>query len=159
MIHYIVKDITTVEKGVIAHGCNCQGVMGSGVALFLKQKYPQIFPPYEKWCHYTNQDLLGEAQFIPIKWETDELWIANCFTQNLYGKDGKYAHVDAIRTALTEVLEFASPAPRAPALDVYIPKIGAGRGGLDWATEVEPIIQDLANCYPETNIYVCSWKE
>ena len=50
MINYLTKDITTVDRGIIAHGCNCQGVMGSGVARFLRDKYPQIFPEYAKMC-------------------------------------------------------------------------------------------------------------
>src|SRR5271167_114181 len=53
-IKYLNKDITTVDEGIIAHGCNCQGVMGSGVARFLRDKYPQIFPYYQDLCGQAN---------------------------------------------------------------------------------------------------------
>ena len=40
---YIVQDITTVEPpGIIAHGVNCQNIMGSGVAKALFQKWPLV---------------------------------------------------------------------------------------------------------------------
>lgn len=162
---YVEKDITTVEKGIIAHGCNCQGVMGSGVALFLKQKYPQIFAPYKAMCaEYQMDALLGLVNYVTISCTSpsgvDELGIptlivANCFTQHLYGENGRYAIPTAINEALYDVVQKAN----AMNMPVYIPKIGAGRGGLDWNTDVEPIVNQLANIYPETDIYVCSWKE
>ena len=36
MIQYKKGDLLSVTKGIIAHGCNAQGVMGSGVALQIK---------------------------------------------------------------------------------------------------------------------------
>lgn len=159
-ITYITKDITTVERGIIAHGCNAQGVMGSGVAKFLHNKYPQIFEWYGKLCGMYksagNEDkLLGEVDFVTIN---DNLIIANCFTQHLYGYNGtKFARPDAIRESLEAVMYVASE--DHPPMPVYIPKIGAGRGGLDWETEVKPIIDELSTQYPDTPIYVCSWAE
>lgn len=165
-LHYLEKDITTVEHGIIAHGCNCQGVMGSGVAYFLKQKYPQIFPRYNSICveakvNNREAELPGYVDFVTIRGRIEnskthaELAVANCFTQHLYGRDDKYAIPEAIRFSLSTVLQIAAESN----IDVYIPKIGAGRGGLVWATEVEPIIIELANLYPKVSIYVCSWKE
>jgi O-acetyl-ADP-ribose deacetylase (regulator of RNase III) len=28
---------------VILHGCNCMNVMGAGIALYLKQKFPVVY--------------------------------------------------------------------------------------------------------------------
>ena len=33
-------------KGVIIHGCNCQGVMSSGIALQIRNKWPGVFETY-----------------------------------------------------------------------------------------------------------------
>ena len=163
-IHYIEKDITTVEKGIIAHGCNCQGVMGSGVAFFLKEKYPQIFLKYKELCDKSGESLLGLTDFVHVHWnehDQPDIIVANCFTQNLYGKNGKYAIPDAIYTSLYEVCTMSSVLSKRydTPYSVYIPKIGAGRGGLDWTTEVEPIIRILAIEFNQLNIYVCSWAE
>lgn len=157
MITYLNKDITTVERGIIAHGCNCQGVMGSGVAKFLKDKYPVIFPKYQKICQKAadkqEDNLLGSVDFVNV---AVELFVANCFTQHLYGYDkGKYARPEAIRDSLQVVYAIAL----LFGLPVYIPKIGAGRGGLSWEIDVEPIISKLATQHKEVHTYVCTWAE
>ncbi len=158
MINYLTKDITTVDRGIIAHGCNCQGVMGSGVARFLRNKYPDIFPRYNKICveaKLANDEdrLLGDVDFAIV---APNLIIANCFTQHLYGYGGKFARPEAIFTSLAIVY---SAAALLGVDNIYIPKIGAGRGGLDWTTEVEPIIEKLSNLDPNINTYVCTWAE
>lgn len=48
LVTYIVMDITTATRGIVVHGVNCQGVMGSGVALAIRTKWPQIFESYKK---------------------------------------------------------------------------------------------------------------
>ena len=44
--HKYNSNITEVTQGVIVHGCNAQGVMGSGVAKQLRAKYPEIYVDY-----------------------------------------------------------------------------------------------------------------
>lgn len=154
---YVNKDITTVDRGIIAHGVNTQAVMGSGVALFLKQKYPQIFSEYHRICWEActankEDELLGLVDFVEIN---TDLFVANCFTQHLYGSAGKFARPEAIRKSLETVFYIAG----RKNLSVYLPKIGAGRGGLDWETEVEPILTKLVNNNPNVDTYVCIWAE
>ena len=45
---FIQKDITTERHGLIIHGVNCQGVMGSGVALAIRNKWPVVYDEYKK---------------------------------------------------------------------------------------------------------------
>jgi O-acetyl-ADP-ribose deacetylase (regulator of RNase III) len=155
-IQYLNKDITTVDRGIIAHGCNTQGVMGSGVAKFLRDKYPSIFPRYAEICAEFKDNpehLLGDVVFEVIG---EGLVVANCFTQHLYGRNGKFATADAIRDSLAVTYGVAGILE----LPVYLPKIGAGRGGLDWDTEVEPIVRELSELAQDSiNTYVCVWAE
>jgi len=84
---YLKKDLTTIAFGIIAHGCNCQGVMGAGVAKRLRTKWPEIFKPHKTICdvYKTNQDeLLGQVCFVEI---SNDLIIANIFSQKFYGND------------------------------------------------------------------------
>lgn len=39
-------DLLAVNTGCIIHGCNAQGVMGAGVALAFKNKYPAAYTRY-----------------------------------------------------------------------------------------------------------------
>ncbi len=153
MIEVIQKDITTVEEGVIAHGVNCQRKMGSGVALAIKNKWPSIY------AHYMNlpggPDMAGKAYGINVS-PNFNLCVFNCYTQEFYGPgDRKYASTAAINKSLTRVFQFANEAN----LDVYLPKIGAGLGGLDWDTEVLPIIEAIDTAYnPNNTTYICEWE-
>lgn len=157
-IQFITKDLTTVEKGIIAHGVNCQGVMGSGVAKALRDKWPKIFPRYEQHvalCYPRYKEkLLGDIVLVGVG---SELMVANCFTQEFYGKDGRvYADLGGIKLALIDVIELAIGLE----LPVYLPRIGCGLGGLDWDTQVGVVLNDINEhmiyCnIGEPNIYVC----
>lgn len=43
---YIHGDLFAVNSGIILHGCNSHGVMGSGVAKTFKKLYPEAFKKY-----------------------------------------------------------------------------------------------------------------
>lgn len=133
MIQYRKGNLLDVQTGIIAHGCNCQGVMGSGVALAVRNKYPVAYDKYRYECMGLTDDarsaLLGRYNIVPV---APGLWVANMFTQDIYGGDGqKYVSYDAIDAC------FASINTRGHTLN--IPKIGAGLGGGDWNV-IESII-------------------
>ena len=148
---YINKDITTIDAGIIAHGVNCQGVMGAGVAKAIRDKWPIVYERYKGLP--TGAGMLGSAHMVNIVDST--LYVFNCYTQVFYGKNGRFANADAIRKSLDEVFGWAS----AYFLTIYLPKIGAGLGGLDWKTEVEPIIKELETKYPTVNVAICEYGE
>lgn len=148
VLHYIQKDISTVTRGVIAHGCNYHGVMGAGVARVLANKYPKCLVEYEKWLHqFASPELsLGDCLTVQV---TDDVHIANCITQGLGA--GNLATPEAISNSL----EFAFVHASILRLPLYLPKIGAGLGGLNWERDVEPIVRELANTFDEVDTYIC----
>lgn len=98
IIRNINGDVTAPIKGIIGHGVNCQGVMGSGVALAIRNKFPKAYAEYLALCARKEpEELLGTTQLVQI---TDDLYVANMFTQLNFGGDGKvYASLDAVRSA------------------------------------------------------------
>ena len=148
MVKYIKKDITTIEEGVIVHGVNCQGVMGSGVAKAIRNKWPEVFKVYRELS--VNEFYLGKTQIVKIT-EDPNLFVINCFTQKYYGSDGAlYADVQAVRETLGSALCYTLMFD----LDLYMPRIGCGLGGLDWDTDVNPIVEEFSKSFA-TTIYVC----
>lgn len=147
MIQYIKKDIITVDHGIIGHGVNCKGVMGSGIALAIKTQWPEVYTRYHEHVKRYPDDLLGTCYFVRLK---EYLLVANMFTQLTYGRNGKYADVDAIEKSLDITLHRAY----TEYLPAYIPKVGCGLGGRDWETEVRPIIEKVASQYPEVIVNV-----
>jgi O-acetyl-ADP-ribose deacetylase (regulator of RNase III) len=160
-IEYIKHDVTNTTRGVVAHGCNCQGVMGSGVAKAIRAKWPKAYERYHSFVTSVKDGgtdtaaLLGTGQMVNVGHEfIDEintLFVANLFTQDRYGKDGKmYADVNAIAEALEMVMAFCSGSK----LPLYMPQIGCGLGGLSWDRDVRPIVEELQADY-EIQVYVC----
>lgn len=145
MIEYRKGNLLDVTEGIIVHGCNARGVMGSGVAKAIRDKYPACYTLYND--EYASRGLLlGDIIWwcydndhkIPV---SKLLYIANGITQEFYGKDGK-RHVNyvAVGSVFKEVFRQAY----ACNLDVHFPKIGAGLGGGDWNI-IEQIINDADN--------------
>ena len=94
---------------------------------------------------------LGDADVVEID---DFLYVANCYTQEFFGSGRRYATTEAIESSLRQVFEHAQTYNIA----VNLPKIGSDRGGLDWDTEVLPIVQTLDDEFESvtTNLYI--WK-
>lgn len=143
---YLDQDITEVQApALIAHGVNCADAMGSGVARALYMKWPTVKAMY----HREGSMLLGDAQFVEVD---DDLVVANCFTQESYGRDGEqYASPEALKEALTLAAYEACDRD----LDkVYIPRIGSGLGGLRWEDDVVPVLLEIEK-YISMNFVVC----
>lgn len=150
----------------IAHGCNAQGVMGSGIAKAIRDKWPECYQVYRN--HYdTNGLKLGEVVWYhyegglvgtsPYQYER-ERFIANCITQEHYGKTGqRFVDYDAV----IETLEAAATKAKDDnCFELGIPLIGMGLGGGSPAILL-PKIRELGYrlnvrftvCVPDSELY------
>lgn len=132
---YKKGNLLDVNTGMIVHGCNAQGVMGSGVAKVLRDKYPEMFKNYA-------QDIFMRGYSLGfVSWYSNlPIIIASGITQEFYGKDGKkYVSYDAVDAVMNCVFSYASRID----VPVHMPKIGAGLGGGDWKI-IEAIIGSAA---------------
>lgn len=155
MLYQQNKDITTVTQGVVAHGVNCQGRMNSGVAKAIRTVWPRAFQTYDEMSD--DRMTLGTVQLVRVEDELD-IHVANCFTQEFYGNDGKqYASVEAIETCLDKVCMWTNTHNMYnDYCPVYMPQIGCGLGGLSWEQDIEPIVQWLADKWTDIDIIVCT---
>ena len=65
MIQQLECSVFNTDAIIIAHQVNCMGVMGSGVAKQVKEKYPSAFHDYQALCQANcnnRRSLLGIAQ-------------------------------------------------------------------------------------------------
>lgn len=143
MITYIKGDVLKSGCTFVAHGVNCQGGFGSGVAGQIKATYPNVAQAYLRKFN-RNGWKLGEIQVVPTpKGPT----IINCATQDSYGmSDAVHADYKAIRTVMTKLYRLIKGTDSTLAM----PKIGAGLAGGNWKT-IEKIIND---CFPDITVYV-----
>jgi O-acetyl-ADP-ribose deacetylase (regulator of RNase III) len=143
-------DVRNIKEGWILHGVNCKGVMGSGIAKALRDKYPEIHPVYKGLCNSHGVDNLGTTCSVEIN---PLLVVVNCFTQASFGYDKSvtYADASALRNCLNSVLDqllfLEDFYPESLPFNIYLPRIGCGLGGLDWETEVKYVVNEFAfNC-------------
>jgi len=134
-----VGNILDLETGIICQQVNCQGVMGSGIAKSIREKYPQVWTDYSKYAGppYTQKEngrhLLGEVCWVQIQ---TGLWIANIFGQQYAGREAKrYTSYDALDVGFAKVATMA----RSLNLPVHYPMIGCGLAHGNW-TIVSAII-------------------
>lgn len=149
MIVYIKGDIFKTDKKIIAHGCNCRGGFGSGVAATVARLHPKAREAYLK-KHQTVGWKLGETQYV----ESNGKIIVNCATQDRYGngqRDGiVYADYPAIEKVMKDLKEYS----KKTGYDVTIPLIGAGLANGDWK-KIEAIINQVFN---DQDIFVYLYK-
>jgi O-acetyl-ADP-ribose deacetylase (regulator of RNase III) len=150
----VVGDALSVKRGIIVHGCNCQGVMGSGIARGVRERFPAAYQEYKDQQARVGL-ILGEICFVKI---TDELWIVNAMTQDNFGTDSRKVNYEAVAQCFEKVQQLAD-ALRMTGYDLPIifPKIGAGLGGGNWNIIQVIIDETLGN--REKFLYVLTEEE
>jgi len=144
-----IGNLMNVTAGHIVHGCNAQGVMGSGVALAVKRKFPGAFTAY---LAQHNQGGLKLGVAYPYH-DNDELSIWNAITQDNFGYGLRQVSYDAVETCFAQINEFIHADQESVEgmdhpTEVHIPMIGAARGGGNWEIIREIIEQTMD--YPVT---------
>lgn len=136
MIEYRKGNLLDVTRGVIIHGCNSHGVMGSGVALAVKNKYPDVYDEYREQCELRVGDrtLLGDTILFEV---SGVLAIANIITQKDYGTYQRQVNYGAIARGFADLEAYYTPG-----VVFHFPKIGAGLGGGDWEV-ISEIIEHM----------------
>lgn len=124
-----------IDRGLVVHGCNAQGVMGSGVARALRERHPRMFHDYRKV--FESEGLaLGSVIWTPVH---ENLHIASAITQEFYGRypGRQYVCYDALDSALKKVRQKAIETN----LPIFINPIGCGLGGGKWEV-VGPMLEN-----------------
>lgn len=140
-IEYITGDLLLTDVKHIIHGCNSRGVMGSGVAKAIRNKYPQAYRDYND--KYNNYGL--ELGTIVVSVQDDGKVIHNAITQQDYGRDKDRVYVSywAIANAFRHIESWGIK-------EIALPKIGSGLGGGNWSV----ISQIIENTLVITKPYV-----
>lgn len=128
-IQFVKGDLFSGDYDVIAHGVNCRGVMGAGIAKAFRAKFPEMYMEYARECQ--RGDLLpGEAMLFDAK-PIAPIAGFNLATQENPGADAttKNLRLSLIGASydLTVGLENG-----AVGTTFAMPLIGCGIGGLEY---------------------------
>lgn len=120
---------------------NTVGVMGKGIALEFKNKYPEMFVAYQRVCEKNLLDI-GKLYL----WKDSEKWILLFPTKRHWRSPSKLEYIEK------GLQKFVDNYERKGIESIAFPKLGCGNGNLDWA-DVQPIMEKYLKPLPIT-VYI-----
>jgi O-acetyl-ADP-ribose deacetylase (regulator of RNase III) len=146
MIEFTTGNILTADTEALVNTVNCVGVMGRGIALQFKNKFPNNFKAYEAACK--KHEVMPGCMFV---YNTDELtfprYIINFPTKRHW--KGK-SRIEDIESGLEDLARVIS---ERKIQSVALPPLGSGLGGLDWQEVRTQIESALHNCNAHILVY------
>lgn len=138
MIEYKNGDILREDVEAIVNTVNCVGIMGRGLALQFKNKFPQNFKEYQLACK--NKEVQLGKMFVH---QTGQLinpkYIINFPTKGHWKQNSKIEDISNGLDDLITIIEKYS------IKSIAIPPLGSGLGGLDWKMVKKLIEEKLKN--------------
>ncbi|HFE37308.1 MAG TPA: Appr-1-p processing protein [Gammaproteobacteria bacterium] len=146
MIRYTQGNLLEAKVDALVNTVNTVGVMGKGIALMFKERFPQNMAEYAQACQ--EKRLKTGKMFVT---ETGERvgprWIVNFPTKQHWRAQSKMEWVDA---GLQDLRHFIV---ENRVRSIAIPPLAAGNGGLDWG-EVRPRIEAALADLTEVDILI-----
>ncbi len=145
MLHFVEGNMFDRIVDVRINTVNCVGVMGIGVALAFKQMYPDMFLDYKKAC----ADGLVRPGALHV-WKTPgetPCTIVNFPTKRHWRQPSEYEDVEI---GLHTLRQFLLPLGH---VQVTLPALGCGHGGLDWERVKRRIVDNLSDIDAEIWCY------
>lgn len=131
MFKLVSGDLFQSSAVALVNTVNCVGVMGKGIALAFKTRYPEIMGPYKAACQ--NKTLFpGTMQFLQME---DGKWVVNFPTKIDWRNPSELSWIEAGLPALRDgLIERNIPS-------VAIPALGSTNGGLNFDLVV-PLVEN-----------------
>lgn len=146
MIEFVSGDFFEFDADIMVNTVNCVGVMGAGVALAFKKRFPEMFDDYVRKCRSGTIRPGSPSVWIQKDMISKEIEIINLPTKDHWKKPSEYQYIDDGLKWLSIYLENKSGKV------VTLPALGCGHGGLDWG-RVRAMISDRLHNSP-AHIYV-----
>lgn len=122
MVTFSDSTVFNTPAQTIVNTVNCVGVMGTGLALEFRLRYPKMYEDYIERCA-RNSVQIGTPYLYR---EFDGVWILNFPTKYHWKMPSK---IDWIELGLNYFVENYK---NADVQSIAFPKLGSGNGGLPW---------------------------
>lgn len=143
MVDVVVGNLFDSDAQTIVNTVNCVGVMGKGIALEFKKRFPAMYKDYVARCARgevrLGQPYLYSGLFRP--------WILNFPTKDNWRSLSKLSDIEA-------GLEYLTQQHRVWGLtSLAVPPLGCGNGGLLWSIVGPTLYQHLARLDIPVELY------
>lgn len=143
MIEYLEGTVFNSGAKTIVNTVNCAGIMGAGIALEFKLRYPEMYEDYVQKCK-DKQMKVGTPRIYKY---SEDLWILNFPTKGHWRFPSKIQWIeDGLRY-------FAKNYKKIDIESIAFPKLGTSNGGLEWS-EVKELMEKYLNNV-DIKVYIC----
>ena len=147
MLKYVEGDLFCSPAQVLVNAVNTVGVMGKGIALEFKKRYPEMFLHYKEQCD-KHKLVIGKLML----WYEPDYWILQFPTKEHWRNPSKMEYIEK------GLMTFARKYADYNISSVAFPKLGCGNGELNW-NEVKPLMEKYLKDLPiEVYIYLGKGK-
>jgi O-acetyl-ADP-ribose deacetylase (regulator of RNase III)/uncharacterized protein YwgA len=129
MFKALIGDLFASKAQTLVNTVNCVGVMGKGIALEFKRRFPEMFDDYMQRCR-RNQVRLGEPYVFD---DPSGHKILNFPTKDHWRSPSRVVDIESSLDAFVENYWAWG------VTSIAFPPLGCGNGGLEWA-DVGPLI-------------------
>ncbi len=141
MIEYIEGDIFNSPAQVLVNTVNTIGVMGKGLALSFKKRYPKMYEHYKKACE-KHQFGIGKLML----YYAPDHWILSFPTKINWRNPSKIEYIEE------GLKKFVNTYAEKGITSIAFPKLGCGNGELNWH-DVKCVMEQYLKPLPIT-IYI-----
>lgn len=143
-IHIIKGNIFNTKMQTIVNTINCVGVMGKGIALVFKLRYPKMFDIYKDYCH---RHLINIGKLWLYKGEENEPWVLNFPTKFHWKYPSKMEYISM------GLQKFVDTYKEKGIQSIAFPLLGTNNGGLDKEDVLALMKSYLGKCDIPIEIY------
>lgn len=146
MIEFTHGDILQSDAEALVNTVNCVGVMGRGIALQFKNRFPGNFQAYAAACS-SEMVQPGRMFVYETRSLTNPKFIINFPTKRHWKGKSRIEDIEAGLTALANEIR------NRGIKSIAIPPLGAGLGGLSW-NDVRPRIIEAMKAVTDVRVLV-----
>jgi len=139
-------DLLDADVEALVNTVNCVGVMGKGIALQFKRRFPANFKSYASACA-RKEVQLGRMYVTTLDTMSGPRYIINFPTKNHWR--GR-SHLEYIEAGLRDLIQVVRD---HEIKSIAIPPLGAGNGGLAWP-DVEPLIRTAFDSVEDIDVRI-----
>ncbi len=142
----IVKkgNIFNSKAQTIVNTVNCVGVMGKGIALVFKLRYPKMFDIYKRYC---EEKYIGIGKLWLYDQQRDAPWVLNFPTKFHWKYPSKIEYLEK------GLIKFSETYKAKGITSIAFTLLGTHNGGLDKDTVRDLMVKHLSKCDIPIEIY------
>ena len=103
----IIQDnLLNTQDKLVAHCCNIQNTMGSGVALALRNRFPEVYTADSAAYIMHGKTLLGRSIVVPVETSPEDTkieYVVNMYGQPNYGYVGRHINYESFYQCLEQL--------------------------------------------------------